>query len=307
MIFPNKLLKGDTVALIAPSSPVTKEEADRSVKFLEDSGYKVKVGKCVYKSLHGYKAGTGEERAADINQMFADKDVKAIFCIRGGDTSSHAIDKVDIDIVKENPKIFVGYSDVTNYNIYFNQKADLVTFHGPMVKSNMISNYDEFSKTSFEDAINMDEVLYLKNPEGQDFDVICDGIAEGILVGGNLALITSMIGTPYEIDTKGKVLFIEDIYENVTRVDRMLYQLKYSNKIKDAAAIIVGDFSDCENKNDPTYGINELLKEFFAGLDKPVMFNIKCGHCFPTSTLPLGAKCEVNTFNKTIKFINKGK
>lgn len=111
-----------------------------------------------------------------------------------------------------------------------------------------------------------------------------------------------MIGTPYEIDTKDKVLFIEDIYENVTRVDRMLYQLKLSNKIDDAAAIIIGDFSDCENEDDPSYGINELLEDFFKGCDKPVMYNIKCGHCFPTSTIPLGTMCEVNTYNKTIKF-----
>ncbi|HBD63186.1 MAG TPA: LD-carboxypeptidase [Clostridiales bacterium] len=302
MIFPEKLKKGDTVAIVASSSPVAPEEADLSKKFLEDKGYKVKMASCTYKSLHGYKAGTGAERAKDINEMFADKEVKAIFCIRGGDTSSHVIDKIDLDIVKKNPKIFVGYSDVTNLNIYFNQKADMVTFHGPMVKSNMIGDFDDFSRESFESALNMDNELYLKNPEGQDFKVICDGKAEGTVVGGNLALITSMIGTPYEIDTKDKVLFFEDIYENVTRVDRMLYQLKFSNKINDAAAIIIGDFSDCENPRDPSYGIDELLKDFFEDLDKPVMYNIKCGHCFPTSTIPLGTECEVDTFNKTIKF-----
>jgi len=174
MIFPEKLKKGDTVAIVASSSPVAPEEADLSKKFLEDKGYKVKMASCTYKSLHGYKAGTGAERAKDINEMFADKEVKAIFCIRGGDTSSHVIDKIDLDVVKKNPKIFVGYSDVTNLNIYFNQKADMVTFHGPMVKSNMIGDFDDFSRESFESALNMDDELYLKNPEGQDFKVICD-------------------------------------------------------------------------------------------------------------------------------------
>lgn len=302
MIFPNRLEKGSTVALIAPSSPVSKESADRSIQFLEDLGYEVKIGKCVYKSLNGYKAGTGAERSEDINNMFADKDVKAIFCIRGGDTSSHVIDKINIDIVKENPKIFVGYSDVTNLNIYFNQKADLITFHGPMVSSNMINNYGDYTKSYFENTLNMEDTLYFENPEGHMFKVISEGKAEGTLIGGNLSLITSMIGTPYEIDTKGKILFIEDIHENVTRVDRMLYQLKFSNKISDAAAIIVGDFADCENKADPSYGINELLKDFFAGVNKPVMYNIKSGHCFPMGTLPLGAKCKVDTYKKTIKF-----
>lgn len=177
MIFPEKLRKGDTVAIIAPSSPVTSQEADLSKKFLEDNGYKVKMGLCTYKNLHGYKAGTGEERAKDINEMFADKEVKAIFCIRGGDTSNHAIGKIDLDVVKKNPKIFVGYSDVTNLNVYFNQKAGLVTFHGPMVKSNMINDFDDFSRENFENVLNMDDEMFLKNPEGESFKVICDGIA----------------------------------------------------------------------------------------------------------------------------------
>ncbi|WMJ76785.1 MULTISPECIES: S66 peptidase family protein [unclassified Sedimentibacter] len=302
MIFPEKLKKGDKVAIVAPSSPVTQQEADHSRKFLENMGYKVRMGRSTYKSLHGYKAGTGEERARDINEMFSDKEVKAIFCIRGGDTSSHVIDKIDLNIVKNNPKIFVGYSDVTNLNVYFNQKADMVTFHGPMVKSNMINDFDDFSRESFKNAINMGDELYLKNPEGQDFRVICDGTAEGTIVGGNLSLLTSMIGTPYEIDTKDKVLFFEDIHENITKVDRMLYQLKFSNKINDAAAIIIGDFLECKNHRDPSYGIDDLMKEFFEGLSKPVMYNIKCGHCIPTSTIPLGTMCEVDSLNKTIKF-----
>lgn len=303
MIFPEKLKKGDTVAIIAPSSPVSREDADRSKRFLEDMGYIVKMGECTYKNLNGYKAGSGIERAEDINNMFADKDVKAIFSIRGGDTSSHMIDKIDIDLVRNNPKIFIGYSDVTNLNIYFNQKADLITFHGPMVKSNMISDFDDFSRISFTNAINMEDEMYLENPQGEDFKVINEGKAKGIIVGGNLALITSMIGTPYEIDTRGKILFFEDIHENVTRVDRMLYQLKYSNKIKDAAGIIVGDFSQCENSYDPLYGINELLKDFFSDIDIPVMYDIKSGHCFPTSTIPLGAMCEINTYNRAIRFM----
>lgn len=303
MKFPEKLKKGDTIAIVAPSSPVKKEEADGCKKLIEDMGYKVKMGECTYLSLNGYKAGTGEQRAKDINMMFADKDVKGVFCIRGGDTSSHVIDKIDLEIVRSNPKIFVGYSDVTSLHILFNQKADLATFHGPMVKSNMLKDYDDFTRMSFEKAINMDEVLYLDNPEGEEFKVISEGRAEGVVVGGNLALITSMIGTPYEIDTKGKILFFEDIYENVTRVDRMLYQLKYSKKLEDAAGIIVGDFSKCDNQYDREYKIDELLKDIFRNFDKPVMYNIKSGHCIPMATIPFGINCIMNTEDKSIKFI----
>lgn len=306
MIFPNKLKKGDKIAIIAPSSPVTKIEADSCKKLVEDMGYEVKMGRCTYESIHGYSAGTGESRAADINEMFADNDVKAIWCIRGGDTSSHIMDKLDLEIIKNHPKIFVGYSDVTNLNIYFNQKCGFVTFHGPMVKSNMLNAYDQFTKTSFEKALNMQSELILRNPVGEDFKVMIGGNAEGTIIGGNLSLIVSTIGTPYEIDTKGKILFIEDVDENVRRLDRMMYQLKNSNKLEEAAGIIFGDFADCINEQDETYTVVEMLKDVLAEYKKPVMYNIKSGHCFPMSTIPLGSNCVMNTDLKVIKFsINK--
>lgn len=302
MIFPNKLKKGDTVAIIAPSSPVTKQEADACKKLIEDMGFKVKMGKCTYESIHGYSAGTGELRADDINGMFADNEIKAIWCIRGGDTSSHTMDKLNFDMIKNNPKIFVGYSDVTNLNVNFNQKCEFVTFHGPMVKSNMLNSFDEFTKTSFEKALNMENELILENPAGEDFEVMIDGVAEGTIIGGNLSLLVSMIGTPYEMDTKGKILFIEDVDENVRRLDRMMYQLKYSNKLEEAAGIIFGDFTECINEKDESYTVFEMLKDVLEGYKKPVICNIKSGHCFPMSTIPLGSNCVIDTESKLIKF-----
>lgn len=302
MVFPEKLKKGDTVAIIAPSSPVTKEQADSCKKLVEDMGYKVKMGKCTYLSIHGYSAGTGEEKAKDINEMFADQEVRAIWCIRGGDTSSHAMDKIDYEAVRKNPKVFVGYSDITNLHVNFNQKCDLITFHGPMVKSNMLNNFDDFTKESFEKALNMEDELILENPEGESFKVMIEGYAEGTVVGGNLALLTSMIGTPYEVDTKGKILFIEDVDESVERLDRMMYQLKYSNKLKDASGIIFGDFTDCINNRDKSYTTIEMLKDVLADFEKPVMYNIKSGHCFPMSTIPFGTNCVIDTKSNMIKF-----
>ena len=302
MVFPEKLKKGDTVAIVAPSSPVTKEQADACRKLVENMGYKVRMGKCTYLSIHGYSAGTGEEKARDLNEMFADKTVNAIWCIRGGDTSSHAMDKIDYEIVRNNPKIFVGYSDITNLHVNFNQKCDLVTFHGPMVKSNMLNDFDDFTKTSFEKALNMGDELILENPEGEDFKVMVEGHAKGTVVGGNLALLTSMIGTPYELDAKDKILFIEDVDENVERLDRMMYQLKYSNKLRDAKGIIFGDFTDCINNRDNSYAVIEMLKDVLADYDKPVMYNIKSGHCFPMSTIPFGTTCVMDTGLRTIKF-----
>lgn len=302
MIFPNKLRKGDTVAIIAPSSPVTKEEADSCRELVEKMGYHVKMGKTTYLSVNGYSAGTGQEKAADIHQMFADKDVKAIWCIRGGHSSSHTVDKIDYEIIRNHPKIFVGYSDVTNLHVLFNQECDLITFHGPMVKSNMLRDFEDFTKRSFEAALNMEDELTLENPEGEDFKVMVDGFAEGIIIGGNLALLTSMIGTPYEVNTKGKILFIEDIGEGVDRLDRMMHQLIYSNKLQDAEGIIFGEFTDCTNSYDETYTVIEMLKNLLADYSKPIMYNIKSGHCSPMSTIPLGAMCRMDTTSKIIKF-----
>ncbi|MCE5201245.1 MAG: LD-carboxypeptidase [Synergistaceae bacterium] len=305
MIFPDKLKKGDTVAIVAPSSPVSKENADLCKKLVEDMGYKVKMGRCNYRSVHGYSAGTGEEKAEDINQMFADKEVRAIWCIRGGDTSSHVMDKINFDIISNNPKIFVGYSDITNLHVNFNQKCHLITFHGPMVFSNMLNDYDEFTKNSFEKALNMDDELLLENPDGEDFKVMSDGHAEGIITGGNLSLLTSMIGTPYEVETKDKILFIEDVDEAVRRLDRMMHHLKYSGKIKGSAGIIFGDFTNCINDTDDAYTAIDMLNDILSDYGKPVMYNIKSGHCHPTSTIPLGAKCIMDTKDKLIKFIRQ--
>lgn len=303
MIFPDKLKKGDTIGIIAPSSPVTKEEADLCKKLVEDMGYPVKMGKCVYRSIHGYSAGTGEEKAEDINGMFEDNEVKAIWCIRGGDTSSHVMDKLDFEMIKRNPKIFVGYSDVTNLHVAFNQKCGFVTFHGPMVKSNMLNDFDDFTRNSFEKALSLEDELILDNPQGEEFLHLTEGCAEGTIVGGNLALLTSMIGTPYEVDTRGKILFIEDVGEAVRRLDRMMYQLKYSNKLKDAEGIIFGDFTECDNTSDESYSVIQMLKDVLADYKKPVMYNIKSGHCSPMSTIPLGSRCIMDTKSKTIKFV----
>lgn len=305
MIFPKRLQKGDTVGIIAPSSPVSKEEADLCEKLVKDMGYKVKMGKCTYRSRHGYCTGTGAEKAREIHKMFIDKEIQGIWCIRGGHTSSHVVDKIDYEIIRENPKIFVGYSDVTNLNINFNQKCKLVTFHGPMVKSNMLEDYDDFTKESFEKAINMEEELTLKNPPGEEFKVLIEGYAKGQIVGGNLSLLTSMIGTPYEVDTRGKILFIEEIEESVQRIDRMMYQLKYAEKLEDTKGIIFGDFTHCMNEFDKSYTVVELFKDVLSDYKKPVMYNIRSGHCSPMSTIPLGTKCIMDTKSKLIKFVKE--
>jgi muramoyltetrapeptide carboxypeptidase len=297
MIFPPALKKGDAVGLIAPSSPAPAGQIEPCKSLLASWGYKVKEGNGIYSSLHGYLAGPAALRAADIHAMFADPAVKAIFCLRGGDGSCQVMDKLDLGLIRANPKIFVGYSDITNFHVFLNQKAGLVTFHGPMVYSNMLKAYDDFTKAAFEAALALGAAsrLDLKNPEGEPFKALRPGQAEGMITGGNLSLICSMLGTPYEINTEGKILFFEDVNESIRHVDRMLHHLKYSGKLDQTAGVVVGDFSGQSNPGDPGYLVDDLLRDFFTGYNKPVIYNVKSGHCLPMSTIPLGAVCRLHT------------
>lgn len=299
MIFPKKLQAGDLIALTAPSSPITTEEAERCAAFIESLGYRVASGASLTSVLHGYEAGGGRARAEELNAMFRNHEVSAIFCVRGGDSSSHAVEFIDCDAVRANPKIFVGYSDITNYHTLFN-RAGLITFHGPMVKTDMIGGFDNYSSEAFWKILGMGERAELENPPASEIKTARPGTACGRLTGGNLALVTSMLGTPYQIEAAGKILFIEDVNENVARLDRMLHQLKFAGKFAEAGGVIAGAFTDCQNSRDPGYGVEELLLDFFSDYDKPVLYNVQAGHCSPAATLPMGALCEINGENRSI-------
>ncbi len=302
MIYPKKLKKGDTVGIICTSSPISENRVSQCKEALEGLGYQVKLADNLGKKYGGYMAGDAISRGKAFNAMFSDKDVNAIFCARGGFASSGMLPFIDFEIVKKNPKIFVGYSDVTNLHVVLNQICNLVTFHGPMVSSNIVEHFDSYTSESFFHCIDMPEKYELKNPPGMDFQVMQEGTATGTLTGGNLALLSATIGTSYEIDTKGKILFIEEIKEAVPRIERYFTHLAHSGKLNDAAGLILGRFLDCRNENDPSYGYLELLKDFFKGLGKPILYDIQAGHGHPTATLPMGATCTMNTFKRSISF-----
>ena len=169
MIFPERLQLGDTVGLVAPSFPIKEEELTDCVRLLEEMGYRVKVGRqlTTLANFHNYLAGEGKDRAADINKMFADPEVKAIFCVRGGYGSSHVMDYLDYDVIRANPKIFVGYSDITNLLSAFQMYCGMVVFHGPMVCSNMRRDFDPYTRESLFAALNMEGELEFRNPPGR--------------------------------------------------------------------------------------------------------------------------------------------
>lgn len=305
MIYPKKLNKGDTIGIIAPSSPyrpLCKEslnyELDNIKKTIENFGYKVKMGSTCYLSYKGYLAGTDEDRVKDIETMFDDKNIDAILCLKGGYGTPRILDKINYDIIKNNPKIFIGYSDITALHIAFNQICNLVTFHGIMAAT--VSNWDEFTYNSFIDILDMKENLELKNPEDEELYTLVKGSANGIIIGGNLSLIASTIGTSYEINVKDKILFIEEIGESIYKIDRMLTQLELSGKFNDCKGIIFGDFEDCNKEREEDYDLYDLLLNKIKKYNKPCIYNLQSGHCKPMISMPLGVNCELDATNKKI-------
>src|SRR5471030_395535 len=213
MIRPKPLKKGDKIGLIGTSSQTSEERIEPSIKAMEDLGFEVILGDSC-RGYHGFLSGSDELRARDINKMFADKSIKGIFVIRGGYGANRLLDMLDYDMIKKNPKVFAGYSDVTALHNVFNERCKLITFHTPMVSTEFYKGVDDYTMDYFKKNIFTNEPLgILKNPEGQEIKTLVSGNAKGKLVGGNLSLVVSSMGTPYEIDTKGKILFLEDVDE----------------------------------------------------------------------------------------------
>lgn len=306
MIKPKPLQIGDKVGIIAPASPIDINLINKCIDSLSSLGLDVKVGESCT-SEYGFLSGTDEIRAKDVNLMFADKSIKGIFALRGGYGCARLLNFIDFKLIKKNPKIFIGYSDITALHIAINQKSNLITYHGPMIASELIKGLDDYSNNYYKKFIfnyyNNEEIL---NPEGINLEVINTGITSGKLIGGNLSLISSSLGTDYEIDTKNKILFIEEIDESPYKIDRMFTQLKQARKFKDANGIILGSFNNCEAKdNKKSLSLKEVFNEILLPLNKPIISNLVCGHCMPTLTLPLGAKILLDANNKKINIIGK--
>lgn len=293
MIKPKALKMGDTIGLIGPSGAIRTEGGlEKAIKVLEEQGFKVVVGEsCSQK--YGYLSGKDDVRAEDINRMFRDPDIDGIFCVRGGYGTPRILDKIDYQAVRENPKLFIGYSDITAIHIALNHLCDLLTIHGPMAASDMIFDFDDFSKESYLRAVTCTDPLgVLENPEGYEIKTLVPGKARGKIVGGNLMLIATTLGTPFEIDTRGKILLLEDIGEYTYCIDRMLTQLRLAGKLQDCEGIVLGDFKDCVPEYEE-YGLTllEIFQDIIAPVNKPTIYNFMAGHCKTKITVPLGVEC----------------
>ena len=299
LIKPKKLTKKDVIGVISPaSSPNDLEKIEKGVKYLEGLGYRVEVGKNVGK-IHGYLAGTDEERLADLHSMFKNKNVKAIFTVRGGYGSGRLLNKINYGLIKRNPKIFVGYSDITALQLAFMKKTGLVTFAGPMTGVDFATDkVDPFTEENFWKMITSNrKVGKINNPNGEKFYTLTKGRGEGSLTGGNLALLISLMGTDYQPDFKNSILLLEDIGEEPYRIDRMFYQLKYAKVFAKVKGIILGRFVDCyiKDKTQPSLTLNDVIADYFEGLKIPVVYNVKHGHIKENITIPWGLKTKINT------------
>ncbi len=291
------LKAGDTVGLITPatyvSDPDQLAEAARTVRFF---GLKARWGKNVGKRA-GYLAGTVAERVSDLHDMFRDREVAGVFAIRGGYGAMQLLDDIDYGLVRSNPKVFLGYSDITALHLAFNRKAGLVTFHGPVVLS-QFSAYTQsyFRKALFETSpmgviTNPPEANPLR-PE-HTLRTVRAGRARGRLIGGNLTLVSTTMGTPYEIETAGRIVFLEDIGEEPYRIDRMLTQLRLAGKLQQAAGIVIGECTDCKPNDykpsfESTYSLGEVLDHLLGDLPVPVLAGLTFGHTADQVTLPEG-------------------
>ncbi|SHK74673.1 muramoyltetrapeptide carboxypeptidase [Clostridium cavendishii DSM 21758] len=300
MLLPKKLKYGDTIGVIAPASPSKNDIITSNINNIKNLGFNIVEGKYLRKN-YGYLAGEDYQRAQDLMCMFENKDVSAIVCYRGGYGSIRTMSLIDWNIVRNNPKIFCGYSDITLLLNYIYKKCGFITFHGPMISSNFNDEKtkDCFLKTLCEGNTSLSfDTSNLKNIETYNEKNI-----SGIICGGNLSMICSSIGTPFEVDLKNKILFIEDVDEKSYAVDRMLTQLLLSGKLNKCKGFIIGHFTPSKDTNEFSLPILTVIKNILIPLNKPIIIGIPFGHDYPNITLPIGSEINISFSPLSIKTI----
>lgn len=317
IIKPKSLQKGDRVAIIAPSSATDLKSVKNAEIRIRAMGLEPVMYPTCF-TRYGHLSATDRERAKDINDAFSDKSINGIICLRGGYGTPRILEMLDYEMIKSNPKVFVGYSDITGLHMAFNKICRMVTYHGPMATSgfgkveNEHVKFEEYSYESLRKNIfTKDAVGLFNNPPNEELYSLVGGKAKGEIIGGNLSLLTSTLGSPYELDVKGKILFIEDVDEPVYRIDRMLTSLALAGKFNDCAGIILGTWINCERET-KSYeeGLDLPLEEVFNNTlvkyNKPLIINFRAGHNYPQPTIAFGTFVEMDADKKEIIFTESG-
>lgn len=283
-IKPRRLREGSRIGVVAPAGPVKETDIKNGISFLESLGFKAVVGESAMSEPIRYLAAHDELRAWDIDRMFEDKTIDGIIAVRGGYGSTRILRMIDYEKIEENPKPFIGYSDITALLTAIYNITGLVTFHGP----NLTSDINDYSLWYFKAQLMDGEPAgVVEIPEGIEARCIRPGQAEGRLIGGNLSLICSTLGTPYEIDTFNRILFLEDVNEEPYRIDRMLTQFKNSGKLEKACGILLGSFKGCGD-------VQPVFEDILGSLEIPVLYIPVFGHDIYKLTIPEGVMAEID-------------
>jgi muramoyltetrapeptide carboxypeptidase len=307
---PRRLAAGNTVGLVAPAGPAADDESVRySIELLESFGFRVKRGKFVFERDQ-YLAGDDEDRAADVNAMFADDSVDAIFTLRGGYGTQRILPLLDYDVIGKNPKVFIGNSDITGILIAMYEKTGLVGFHGPSADGNY-SDYalEEWRKVLWEpsDRTRIGSAPPFEARPGQvekknRITRFASGAADGRLIGGNLTIVSTLMGTPFEPDFRDRIVFLEDVNEAPYRIDRMLTQLWLAGKLQHAAGIAFGKFTKTEDDGN-TFSIEEIIQRRCGSLGIPVIGGLMIGHIADKTTVPMGIRARLDADAGTLELL----
>ena len=312
VVKPARLKIGDTIGLVCPAAPAYSQETVQiTIESLEAMGFKVKQGAHFYER-YGYLAGRDEARAADLNAMFADKSVSAIMAMHGGWGCARILPLLDYNVIRSNPKVLIGYSDITALLLGIHAQTGLVTMHGP----EGAATWNAFTVNYFKRLLMDAEEVFMSNPTDktdsltQTTDRITTwngGTARGQLVGGNLTVLSHLVGSKYMPDTKGKILFLEDVDEEVYSMDRMLTHLKLAGILDGLAGFVFGKCTKCSNGGGG-YGsltLDDVFSDIIVPLQIPAFSGAMIGHISHKFTVPVGIEAEINANAGTLKLLEK--
>ncbi|GAB4132311.1 MAG: LD-carboxypeptidase [Bacteroidia bacterium] len=296
-ILPPRLRPGDTVALTAPAGAVFNPEGiEKGKSALEAFGFRVRLCDSLYRK-HGYFAGTDEERAKELMQLFEDDNVHGIVAVRGGWGCARILPLLDFEKIAAHPKVISGFSDITTLLLAIHAKTGIVTFHGPVGAS----SWSELTNFSFKSSVMDAEMPRYKESSAI---VLSKGKAEGELLGGNLTVLCSLIGTPWLPDFTDSILFLEETEEEPYSIDRMLTQLKQSGMLSKAKGVVFGQCRKCEAEEpEKSFTFDEVMKQHFSGLDIPVISNYSFGHTVDKYTFPLGSRARISTEDRSVEML----
>ena len=295
-LLPARLAPGDTVAVVAPSSPFIREKFQKGISVLAEMGLRPLFMEGIYET-RGYLAGSDPHRTRLIHESFTDHSVKAIFCARGGYGALRLLDLLDFGLVASHPKVFIGCSDVSVLLNVFYSRCGLVTFHGPMMES--LGQATQPTKQALIDALFAGDPLTVT---AENKLVIRSGTCSGVVSGGNLTTLCHLVGTPYVPDFSGHILMLEDVGEQPYRIDRMLIHMRMAGCFKDLAGLALGSFKDC---GDPDQ-IYRIFEDIFSDVPIPILAGFNVGHDEPNLTIPFGIRATLDADDGRLQFSEPG-